>query len=241
VARGEVLAFCDSDCLPRPTWLEEGLAALDGADLVAGEVTFFPPAHPTVWALLTADMFLDQQRNVRLSQAVTANLLVSRRLFEDSGGFDDSMPSGGDYEFVQRLVQQGARLVYAPTAVVKHPALQDGQSFLRKVWSTNLWSAARHARDGRPLDIAALLTFVPFVGVALARRSALRPVWRLCKRRLDASSLRPRRRDEARALCILYLLVAYVAGVGRVLGWLEGRRLARRRRAELAKASAAAT
>jgi glycosyltransferase involved in cell wall biosynthesis len=41
--RASVLAFCDSDCLPEPTWLEEGLAALEDADVVAGEVVFVAP------------------------------------------------------------------------------------------------------------------------------------------------------------------------------------------------------
>ena len=45
--RGDVLAFCDSDCLPEPRWLEAGLAALENADIVAGEVAFMPPARPT--------------------------------------------------------------------------------------------------------------------------------------------------------------------------------------------------
>src|SRR5919199_563367 len=35
-ARSPVLAFCDSDCLPEPGWLEAGLAALEHADAAAG-------------------------------------------------------------------------------------------------------------------------------------------------------------------------------------------------------------
>src|SRR6188472_748784 len=36
-AKGKVLAFCDSDCLPARDWLERGMAALETADVVAGE------------------------------------------------------------------------------------------------------------------------------------------------------------------------------------------------------------
>lgn len=228
-ARGAVLAFCDSDCVPKPTWLEEGLAALEGNDLIAGEVQFVSPARPTVWSILTADMFLDQQRNVMLSQGVTANLFVTRRVFEATGGFDDSLPSGGDYDFVLRAVERGACLMYAPRAVVRHPTLDDRRAFLRKVWTTNRWAAARHARDGRSLDLSAILTFIPFVGAALARRYALRPVWRLCHPRLATAGLRTSWWDEVHALTLLYFLVCYVAGLSRVLGWLKGLRLARER------------
>ena len=71
-ARGTVLAFCDSDCLPGPAWLEQGLAALEEADVVAGEVKFQVPARPTIWSLLTVDLFLDQRQNVKLSRKISA-------------------------------------------------------------------------------------------------------------------------------------------------------------------------
>ena len=85
-ARGDVLAFTDSDCLPHARWLEEGLTALEEADIVAGHVSFVAPARPTLWSVLTVDMYLDQQRNVQRSRAATANLFVWREGFERWGG-----------------------------------------------------------------------------------------------------------------------------------------------------------
>lgn len=44
LARGEVLAFTDSDCIPQPDWLEAGVARLMGAagcGLVGGRVAIF--------------------------------------------------------------------------------------------------------------------------------------------------------------------------------------------------------
>jgi glycosyltransferase involved in cell wall biosynthesis len=226
-ARGDVLAFCDSDCLPEPAWLELGLAALEQADIVAGEVAFVVPARPTAWSVLTMDMFLDQEQNVLLSRGVTANLFVRRKTFDEVGRFDDSLPSGGDYDFVRRAVERGARLAYARDVVVRHPTIDRARPFLGKVWSTNRWSALRRARAGERPDLVGVVTFVPVLGVALARRHALRPALRLQRRRLEASGLRAGLRDELRALSALYFVVAYVAGLGRVRGWIEGRRLAR--------------
>jgi glycosyltransferase involved in cell wall biosynthesis len=227
-ARADLLAFCDSDCLPDPRWLEEGLAVLAVADIVGGEVLFTPPARPTVWSLLTMDMFLDQGRSIRLSQGVTANLLVGREHFERLGGFDESLPSGGDFDFVTRSVEAGARLVYAPAAVVRHPTLDRGRHFLRKVWSTNRWAAARRAREGRLPSIAGAFAFVPVVGVALARRQALRPASRLHRPRLKASGVHAGLRHDLRALPVLYVVVAYTAGFAQLRGWMLGRRMARR-------------
>jgi GT2 family glycosyltransferase len=226
-ANGAILAFCDSDCLPEPRWLEEGVAALERADVVAGEVTFASPGRPNVWSLLTIDMFLDQARNVRMSQAVTANLFVRRELFERLGGFDVSLPSGGDYEFSRRADAHGAVLEYAPGAVVRHPTMVDRRSFLQKVWRTNRWASARRARAGEPLDWNVVLMAIPIVGVARARRHALRPATRLCRERLHSSGLDAGFGEDLRSLPILYFVVAYVAGAGRASGWFEGRRLAR--------------
>jgi len=227
-SRGAVLVFCDSDCLPEPEWLEQGLAALENADIVAGEVSFVAPNRPTVWSFLTVDMFLDQGRNVILSRGVTANLFVDRELFVELGGFDDSLPSGGDYDLVRRAVDSGARLSYAPRAVVLHPTIDDARPFLRKVWTTNRWSAARRAREGEPFSLLAILEFVPFYGAAIARRRALRPLVRLYRPRLEMTGIPATWRDDLRTLSILYLFVAYIAGLGRVRGWLEGRRLVSR-------------
>lgn len=221
-ARGAALAFCDSDCRPRPDWLATALAALDGGDVVAGEVIFAPPRRPSRWSLLTIDMFLDQERNVAFGRGVTANLVVRRELFERLRGFDESLPSGGDYDFVERALAAGARLVYAPDAVVEHPTIDRARPFLRKVWQTNRCSGARRARAGADLDPIGLLAFVPLFGAMLARRHARRPLLRLHAPRLRSAGVAPRWREEAGAMLALYGVVCYVAGAARALGWLQG-------------------
>ena len=223
-ARGDVLAFTDSDCRPHARWLEEGLAALDGADIVAGHVAFVGPARPTVWSLLTADMYLDQERNVRRSRAATANLFVRRRSFERWGRFDPTLPSGGDYEFTLRAVAYGARLVYGSGAAVSHPTIDSPGPFFRKVWRTNRCAGARGARAGHRVGPKSALTFVPVLGVALTRRETLRPVGRLAPTRLRDADLTASAWAEARALGVLYVLVGHMAGFARLVGWLAARR-----------------
>ncbi len=225
-AQGRILAFCDSDCRPEPSWLEEGLAALQHAEIVAGEITFVPPARPTIWSLLTADMFLDQERNVLLGRGVTANLFVRRQTFDRVGGFDETLPSGGDYDFVRRCVGTGARLAYQPRAVVRHPTIDQRHEFLRKVSTTNRWAATRRARAGERLSLSSVLTLTPIVGVMQARRHALRPPFRLNRPRLVSSGIAPSWRHDLRAMPRLYFVIAYVAGFARLRGWRDGRRMA---------------
>lgn len=220
VARGAVLAFTDSDCLPEPTWLERGLAALDTADFVAGEVRYKLPQRPTVWSLLTIDMFLDQERAVRFSGAVTANVFVRQELFHALGGFDEELPSGGDADFAHRVVAGRGRLIYCPDAVVLHPTMDRARQFLHKVWRTSRWTATRRARSHKRPSLAGYFGFVPFIGVAHSRRMALRPALGLELRRLRACGARPRLRDHIYAMTMLYFVVHYVAGFARALCWV---------------------
>lgn len=228
-ASGDILAFCDSDCLPDDEWLARGVRSLEGADLVAGHVRFQPPDRPSVWTYLTADMFLDQRRNVRLGRAVTANLFVRREAFERIGGFDPTLPSGGDYDFAERAGRAGLELRYSPGAVVGHPTLDRALAFLTKVWRTNRWSGARRARDGMRPDLGGALGLVPVLGIARARRAALSPAADLNVARVRDAGLSPGPGRRVAAVLLLYAVVAYVAGAGRLRGWTHG--LAMRRRA----------
>ena len=221
-ARGEILAFCDADCEPVPEWLEAGVRELGGSDLVAGIVRFVP-GRRTVWALLDMETFLDQEKTVRAGRAVTANLFVRRALFERLGGFDASLPNGGDQEFVARGVSEGARLVFAREPAVYHPARDTARAFLGKVWTVNRRHGTRMARTGRRPDGVTLRGWVPLVQTLRGRRRLGRGL-RLDRERLADSNVAPSPLEEARALPLVYLLVPYLGKAAQAVGWWEGRR-----------------
>ena len=228
LSRAVHLAFCDSDCRPEPTWLEQ---ALDGPGLVrAGEVRPLAPDRPNIWSMISVDMFLDQARCVRRRTAVTANLIVSRDLFLELRGFDEALPSGGDFEFVRRVAEAGHPPRHVPRSVVGHPTLNRGRDLLHKVWFTNRWGATRSMRDGDPLETKDLLLLVPILGAALARSTAERPTTRLHAPRLLASGLRVRWWQHLQAMALVYGPVSIVAGSARLWGGLDG--LWRRQRSE---------
>jgi glycosyltransferase involved in cell wall biosynthesis len=218
------LAFCDSDCLPAPDWLESGLAALERADLAAGEIRYEIPARPTVWTLIEVDTYKDHARQVAASNAETCNLFVRRRVYDRIGGFDDSLPEHGDFDFVQRAVAAGASLVYEPRALVTHPTRDRARPFLRSVWIYNRWYAAREVRAGRrPIGLQ-LRSWVPLVQPLRSRLRYGRSLG-LDRRRLADHAVRPRLRERLAALPIMYVLLPYVCGAAQLRGWHDGRRL----------------
>jgi GT2 family glycosyltransferase len=196
--------------------------ALDDADVAAGLIRLAPPRRPTVWTLLDLEN-KDHELQVVSDNAETANLFVRRRLFERVGLFADDEPAHGDFDFVERCATAGARVVFAPAAVVSHPTRDGGASFLRNTWEMHRSYAARQARNGARPDRLRLRTWIPILPVLRARRRWGRSLG-LDRRRLAQSGVRPRLRDDLRALPFIYLVLPALVGAAQLRGWLDGRR-----------------
>ncbi len=133
VARGEIVAFTDGDCLPEARWLAEGVAVLDaGADLAGGRVVQMASADPSAWERYDRATYLDQDLYIRAEHfAATANLFVRAAVVDDVGGFVPELTASGDQELCRRATAAGYRLVYAPDArVLHHP-----RTTLRDTWA----------------------------------------------------------------------------------------------------------
>ncbi|MCR6651812.1 MAG: glycosyltransferase family 2 protein [Cellvibrionaceae bacterium] len=127
-ARGDVLIFTDSDCLPDTQWIQtisDFFAEQGNRDKVlAGRVQMYAAHADRVSFFEACDFLLglDQERYVSKGYAVTANLSFCRHVYERVGGFDSTRFSGGDTAFVRAAVRSGFQLVYSAQAVVYHPA-----------------------------------------------------------------------------------------------------------------------
>jgi mycofactocin system glycosyltransferase len=128
VARGEVLAFLDSDCLAEPAWLEALVHELADPEVAAagGRVV---AARERTWLeryeAVRSPLDLGQVRSGAgparpVPYLVTASLAIRRSDFEAVGGFDPALRWGEDVDLSWRLVEAGCRLVYQPAARVRH-------------------------------------------------------------------------------------------------------------------------
>jgi len=137
-AEGEIIAFTDADCVPAPSWLEQGIRRLTGdggCDLVGGRIEFCfqTPGRPTPAELFDSTHYLDQETYVRKENfAATANAFTWKRLFDEVGPFDDTLRSGGDTEWGRRVKNGGATICYAEEARVRHPARRTYAALRRK-------------------------------------------------------------------------------------------------------------
>lgn len=128
LAKGEVVAFTDSDCIPAKNWLEKGVEKLiefPDCGLVGGKIELFfqMPGQPTAIEFYEAITYLDQKQNISQSKfSATANLFTFSSRFKAVGLFDDELKSGGDLEWCKRVASRGYQLIYAEDVYVKHPA-----------------------------------------------------------------------------------------------------------------------
>jgi glycosyltransferase involved in cell wall biosynthesis len=128
LARGEILALTDSDCLPEPGWIAAGVAELQAhpeVGIVGGNVELraADPARPTAVELHELLWGFPQEAYVTADRySVTANLFTWRTVMDRVGPFDAALKSGGDRDWGTRAAKAGIGIRYAPDAVVGHPA-----------------------------------------------------------------------------------------------------------------------
>ncbi len=122
-ARGEILAFTDSDCVPEPSWLAEGIDKLNDYDFVGGRVTVLVDDAERMTAVEAFErVFAFDFKTYITRKGFTGagNLFCAREMFEQVGGFRPAVSE--DLEWSLRARSMGFRLGYAPSAIVGHPA-----------------------------------------------------------------------------------------------------------------------
>jgi glycosyltransferase involved in cell wall biosynthesis len=140
-ARGDVLAFTDSDCVPGEHWLAAGVARIDdGADVVHGWIRPERRVQPLERSVDQTDDGL----------YATANVFYRRDAFEAAGGFDVDAARRWGFRATSRAKGLGfgedtllgwhvARVgvsVYEPDCVVTHHVFPaDFREWLSRGWS----------------------------------------------------------------------------------------------------------
>ncbi|CAN5813162.1 hypothetical protein BH24ACT3_BH24ACT3_05710 [soil metagenome] len=140
-ARGEILAFTDSDCVPDPGWLAAGVGAIDeGADVVQGRTQPVRPAglhERTVWVTFDDGLY------------ATCNVLYRRPAFEQAGGFDRTAGDRlgfrpgpvlrglgfGEDTLLGWRVRRRGRSAFVEAALVRHEVLRyEPREAVRRSW-----------------------------------------------------------------------------------------------------------
>lgn len=131
-AKGEILAFTDSDCVPPSGWLAVIRSALErgDVDVVVGPSYALDPAPVGLLIQAIDDRRWAQlAREQRVTYTDTRNLAGRRDLFVREP-FDEAFRHGGDLEWGVRMSRLGTRIRFVPEMALGHANV----ATLRKAW-----------------------------------------------------------------------------------------------------------
>ncbi|HEX8066676.1 MAG TPA: glycosyltransferase [Thermoleophilaceae bacterium] len=186
LARAPLVAFVDDDCVATPGWLAALLAAADSEPgaIVQGR-TLPDPREARRLGPYSRSLWVEAQGPYYQA----CNILYPRELLERLGGFDaEAFPHvGEDTDLAWRAIAAGARIAFAPDALVHHAVVRlgpAGKLRLATRWTPSIRLFARHRalraehltygifwKGSHYLLVRALL------GLALARRARPLALW----------------------------------------------------------------
>ena len=136
-AKGEVLAYTDSDCMADVDWLYYLIGTLVSGDYAGvGGPNITPPAQNWIQACVAAAP--GGPSHVLLTDTIAehipgCNMAFYRWAFEAVGGFDPEYhKAGDDVDFCWRIQQAGWVVAFSPTAIVWHYRRFTLRAFLKQ-------------------------------------------------------------------------------------------------------------
>ena len=245
MARGDILAFTDSDCIPDRDWLARGARAFEaaGVGIACGPILPIAITHRDPF-------FVHQILPVTREEGLypTANVFYRRDCFVALGGFDETLrtyawgqPVGGDdTEFAWRVRRAGWASAFVDGARVRHQAskVRPHEYVLNSLQAQILPRVVRTAPELREMSLyrryfvhkhtALFLLFVAGAVLAPKRRVAaalmlpwLRATWPVL--RMDAWP--PPRWPRAALRLALHVVAAGLLEGALLWGSIKNRRL----------------
>ena len=127
-ARGDILAFIDSDCTADPLWLKALVSAFNDEtnSAVGGKVdSWFDKKALDRYEGVSSSLNMGSRAKSSKEEGnffylPTCNLLVKKEIFLELNGFNIDMTVGEDVDFCWRLKNSGYEIEYRPVGVVFH-------------------------------------------------------------------------------------------------------------------------
>lgn len=187
-AKGKLIFFTDSDCIPLPQWLEAGVAAMRKTEKWRNDTTCEnnPASEPdlvTGWTLYENSYPSYQDRVVQGKDAFfTCNLGFKKKALDAVGGFDEQFNMyGEDKDLCFRILKSGGKKIFCEEMMVIHQrSLRTPKDEMRRYahyYKGKLHSQLRHGQEQdirfriiRP-DALAALVFPPLLLLTRSFRS----------------------------------------------------------------------
>lgn len=134
-ARGDVIAFIDSDCVAAHDWLEHiSLAHQTSYNVVGGSVANWDHhGSAAAWAGYISEFreFIPERPAGEVFHIASCNISYKRAVFQNNGGFRGEYYPQEDLVFNFMLSKAGEKLLFDPKIKVRHLARTGLAAFLR--------------------------------------------------------------------------------------------------------------
>jgi GT2 family glycosyltransferase len=151
-ARGGIIFFTDSDCVPSTDWIAEMARPFQDPDVVAVKGAYRTNQRSFIARFAQVEFeerFELLKRAPSIDMVDTYSAAYRREVFQSVGGFDESFPvaNNEDTELSYKLSRMGKKMVFSPDAVVYHLKHPDSLGrYARLKFSRGYWRMVVYRR-----------------------------------------------------------------------------------------------
>ena len=143
IANGDILAFTDSDTVPRKDWLKNLTAPFESKDIVATTGTYSIENKKSKLAQLIQSEIEYKHSKYKdfIAFGGTYNLAIRKDLFEQIGGFNEDYKkaSGEDVDICYKILNKGYKIRFVKEAVVGHFHPENLYKYLKTQLNHGFW------------------------------------------------------------------------------------------------------
>ena len=144
-AKGNIVLFTDSDCVPEKSWVKEMLEPFKRKEVIGVQGRYKILNKNSLVARFI--QYEIEERYERMGKQKYIDFIGSysagyrRDVFLKFGGFDESFKtaSGEDPEISYRMADKGLKMVFAPKAIVCHPHPETIKKYLKTKFYRGYW------------------------------------------------------------------------------------------------------
>ena len=124
-AKGDIILFTDSDCVPSKDWIEQMLKPFENTQISAVKGAYESPQKSLTARFCQVEFSerFEMLKKVEFIDMVdTYSAGFRRKIFWEAGGFDESFPAANneDTDLSYKLSSAGHKMVFNPGAIVHH-------------------------------------------------------------------------------------------------------------------------
>lgn len=144
ISSGELIAFIDSDAIPNKHWFSQMIDSWSQFKEVCVVGSIGATGKGGYWGL---SLWLIEFGVVHpylpcgytKKYGTSCNMLLSRKMFEQIGGFAEDLLTTDDTELLSRLRKQDNKLYFNSAAIVKHYNVPGFSHFISHLWTLGKW------------------------------------------------------------------------------------------------------